>query len=40
MVPAAALIVRLVIRQWEVELDWLNEVEQVLGGVAADAGTG
>jgi DNA-binding PadR family transcriptional regulator len=30
MVPAAALIVRLVIRQWEVEVEWLGEVEEVL----------
>jgi DNA-binding PadR family transcriptional regulator len=29
-VPAAALIVRLVIRQWEVEVEWLTEVEEVL----------
>jgi hypothetical protein len=27
MVQAAAHIVRLVIRQWEVELDWLDQVE-------------
>jgi DNA-binding PadR family transcriptional regulator len=31
MIPAAALIVRLVVRQWEVELEWLEEVEKVLG---------
>ncbi len=30
-VPAAALIVQLVIRQWEVEVEWLAEVEQELG---------
>ncbi len=28
MVVAAAHVVRLVIRQWEVELEWLGEVEQ------------
>ena len=39
-VPAGALIVRLVIRQWEVELEWLNEVEQVLGRAGEDVGTG
>jgi DNA-binding PadR family transcriptional regulator len=31
MIPAAALMVRLVVRQWEVELEWLDEVERVLG---------
>jgi DNA-binding PadR family transcriptional regulator len=30
MVPVAAEIVRLVIRQWEVELEWLGQVEQGL----------
>lgn len=30
MIPAAAEIVRLVIRQWEVELEWLGQVEQGL----------
>jgi DNA-binding PadR family transcriptional regulator len=29
-IPAAALIVRLVIRQWEVEVEWLEEVEEAL----------
>lgn len=32
MVPAAALMVQLVVRQWEVEVDWLGEVERQLGG--------
>jgi len=31
MVAAAAHIVRLVIRQWEVEVEWLAEVERQLG---------
>jgi DNA-binding PadR family transcriptional regulator len=35
MVPAAALMVRLVISQWEVEIDWLAEVEATLGGVSS-----
>ena len=38
--PAAALIVRLVIRQWELELEWLNEVEQVLGRTPEGVGAG
>jgi hypothetical protein len=37
MVPAAALMVRLVIRQWEVEIEWLAEVEEVL--VSGERGT-
>jgi DNA-binding PadR family transcriptional regulator len=35
MVPAADLIVRLVIGQWELEIDWLAEVEAVLGGTSS-----
>jgi len=31
MIPAAALVVDLVIRQWEVELVWLDAVERELG---------
>lgn len=31
MIPAAALVVELVIRQWEVEVAWLDEVERELG---------
>lgn len=33
MVEAGALMVRLVIRQWEVEIEWLAEVEAKLGGL-------
>jgi DNA-binding PadR family transcriptional regulator len=39
MVPAGALMVRLVIRQWEVEIEWLAEVEATLGG-SGDSGPG
>jgi DNA-binding PadR family transcriptional regulator len=34
MVGAGVLIVQLVIRQWEVELDWLSEVERDLAGAS------
>jgi hypothetical protein len=35
MVEVGALMVRLVIRQWQVEIEWLAEVEAKLGGLGA-----
>jgi len=37
MVAAAALMVRLLLRQWEVEVEWLGEVEHVLAGAERSA---
>ncbi|HTS88521.1 MAG TPA: PadR family transcriptional regulator [Gemmatimonadales bacterium] len=40
MVRVASLMVRLVIRQWEVELEWLSEVESVVRGESDFGGAG